>query len=198
MFSSIAITIMLLSTSISSSLSSSSSCGTCQFTTPLGQDQCDASTACTGTSPTLPNIKYCACRVGYKADNADNGNTYIQFRLSQQSGRVFALPGISCNTLCDNYSSGTGENACSEVSMVNGPTCQKAEGTSGCVLSSECLSGCCASSKCISSNNGTTCAANTTVTVKGSSNGGSTLFSQSMLMSAAAICGLVSCGALFL
>lgn len=95
----------------------------CNQCRPLpGENKCDSSTSCVSldgahTHPgPVPN--YCACRAGYRADNAPGRNLNdptVQFRLpwAGQEGRVFVAPGIPCNTLCSDWF--LGADGCKEV-----------------------------------------------------------------------------------
>lgn len=81
---------------------------------------CDITTSCSTPDPTNPigaPASYCACRSGYKADNAADGDTTTQWRLPApaDSTRVYVQQGVSCNTLCDDP---FGPNACSEVTLL--------------------------------------------------------------------------------
>ncbi|EMD88007.1 hypothetical protein COCC4DRAFT_200390 [Bipolaris maydis ATCC 48331] len=91
-----------------------------------GYNLCDITTSCTFVwghdDPSTPAPYYCACRAGYRADNCDAGDTTKQFRLPwygtpggdpSQQGRVFVKPGLSCNTLCDDYT--LGKDGCKAV-----------------------------------------------------------------------------------
>jgi hypothetical protein len=74
------------------------------------------------SDPSTPAPYYCACRHGYRADNADPSDTSVQWRMNwlndpSQQGRVFVKPGVACNTLCDHWE--LGKDGCQEVSVVD-------------------------------------------------------------------------------
>lgn len=88
---------------------------TCQTCNPNpGQNLCSATTACS----VLGSKTYCACRGGYRATTGANpGDTSVQWRLSVpgQEGRVFVAPGVTCDTLCDQWYLGAA--GCREVKL---------------------------------------------------------------------------------
>ena len=95
--------------------------GTCATCKPFpGENLCDITTSCTyvwGHGGASPAPLYCACRHGYRADNVPAGDSNAQWRLDwpSQEGRVFVRPGLTCNTLCDNWQ--LGKDGCKEVKV---------------------------------------------------------------------------------
>lgn len=87
-------------------------CGVCNPNP--GQNVCSIITACSVVGMKI----YCACRAGYRATTgARPGDTSVQWRLPTpgQEGRVFVSPGVTCDTLCDQWQ--LGRQGCQEVGL---------------------------------------------------------------------------------
>lgn len=95
--------------------------GTCPTCKPFpGENLCDITTSCTyiwGHTASTPAPLYCACRHGYRADGVPAGDSSSQWRLDwpSQEGRVFVRPGLTCNTLCDDWQ--LGKDGCKAVKV---------------------------------------------------------------------------------
>lgn len=95
--------------------------GTCAVCKPYpGENLCDITTSCTyvwGHTGPSPAPLYCACRHGYRADGVSPSDSSAQWRLDwpSQEGRVFVRPGLTCNTLCDDWE--LGKDGCKEVKV---------------------------------------------------------------------------------
>ncbi|KAH6685450.1 hypothetical protein F5X68DRAFT_191951 [Plectosphaerella plurivora] len=81
---------------------------------------CDPTTAptCIFPDPRVPGARAaCACRPGYKANGAGDGNTRSHWRLpvQGQEHRVWVAEGVRCDTLC---TSGYGAQSCGEVTLL--------------------------------------------------------------------------------
>lgn len=95
--------------------------GTCATCKPFpGENLCDITTSCTyvwGHTAASAVPLYCACRHGYRADGVAPGDSSAQWRLNwpSQEGRVFVKPGLTCNTLCDDWQ--LGKDGCKAVKV---------------------------------------------------------------------------------
>ncbi|KAK0714044.1 hypothetical protein B0T26DRAFT_874020 [Lasiosphaeria miniovina] len=78
-------------------------------------NKCTITTSCIGSSGSVRDRFYCACRAGYRASGGLAPTDPRQFRLAflGQEHRVFVAPGVECDELCTTPF--PGQESCQEV-----------------------------------------------------------------------------------